>query len=83
MNTWFKQFLESFGECECRKITEKQFQCFACNMHEHHFDSKYGIRYGLETENLRIRAEKFSSHTQLATSRSGGLTEKKLRCSKR
>lgn len=28
-------------------------------MHEHHFDSKYGIRYGLETENLRIRAEKF------------------------
>ena len=59
MNAWFKQFLESFGECECRKITEKQFQCFARNMHEHHFDSKYGIRYGLETENLRIRAEKF------------------------
>ena len=60
MNTWFKQFVESFGECECRKITEKQFQCFARNMHEQYFDSKYGIRYGLETENLRIRAEKFS-----------------------
>ena len=60
MNAWFKQFLESFGECECRKITEKQFQCFARNMHEQYFDSKYGIRYGLETENLRIRAEKFS-----------------------
>ena len=60
MNAWFKQFLESFGECECRKITEKQFDCFARNMHEQQLrGSTNGIRYGMETENLRIRAEKF------------------------
>lgn len=59
MNAWFEQFVESFGECESRKITEKQFQCFARNMNEQQFHSEHGIRYGLETENYRIRAEKF------------------------
>ena len=60
MNKWFRQFVESFGECECRKITAKQFDCFARNMKEEHLAcSRNGIRFGLEAEDFRIMAEKF------------------------
>ncbi len=61
MNKWFKEFVESFGECTARKITEKQFNCFARNIGDpvQVPVAKNATRYEMETSEIRIRAEIF------------------------
>ena len=60
---WLKQFVESFGICESRRITRRQGEIFAKYgepAHEH--TSGRGIDYYVNVGNLLIKTTLFSEH---------------------
>lgn len=62
-NEWFKQFVESFGICESRRITRKQGAIFAKYSemaHEH--TSGRGAEYYVNVGNLFIKTMLFTEH---------------------
>lgn len=62
-NEWFKQFVQSFGVCEERRITRKQGDVFVrYSEPNHERESGRGINYFVWVGDLFIKTTVFSQH---------------------